>query len=94
MVAVDHNAVTVYFQAAYVHPVVIAGAATHQSGEEVVVRVQDVRRNSFSVYVQESRCRDNVHTTEQVAWMVVEKGKNIGRLLAQNMFLSALTWHS
>ena len=91
-VSVDHNAITVYFQSAYVRPVVIAGVATGQSLDELAVRVKDVTRTSFSLYVQEAHCRDVTHEAEQVSWMVVEAGLWGGGFEAGSVVLDDTEW--
>ena len=73
-VELDHNPVTVRLTGNYGNPVVIAGVPTRNGGHEIVVRVTDVQASSFSLYAQETRCRDNWHTAETASWMVVESG--------------------
>ena len=69
---VAHLVQTVRFSSAYRDPIVFVGVPTHNGGHEVVMRLTALSSDGFEVYADESRCRDDWHATEQVAWLVVE----------------------
>ena len=57
------------------NPVVIVGPPTRNGGDPCVVRVRNVTSNSFEVRIQEWLYLDQLHTVENVSYMVVEAGE-------------------
>ena len=87
-ISVDHNWVTVALRSYYFHPVVIAGVPSAYSdnaaGDEVAVRIRNVRHGNgcegwcFDIRVQEPPCKDDIHVSETISWMVMESGSWTG----------------
>jgi hypothetical protein len=57
-------------------PVVVMGTPSYRGGHPMMIRVINVTRNSFMWQMQEWTYLDNVHTTETISFMVVERGLN------------------
>ena len=60
----------------YTQPVVIAGVPTMNDGEPGVVSVSGVSANGFDIRFKEWPYLDGVHGLEDVAYMVLEKGRH------------------
>ncbi len=73
-VEVDHRAVTIELDHAFINPVVIATVTTVNGGQPMSARVMDVESDRFSIYLDEPRHLDGWHLIESASWMVVEAG--------------------
>ncbi|MEM7456262.1 MAG: S8 family serine peptidase [Planctomycetota bacterium] len=73
-VDVTHVWTTINLPFSFSNPIVVAGGSTRDGGHQGVVRVQSVTANSFQIRFQEWDYRDGNHTTENIAYMVIEAG--------------------
>mgnify|MGYP006280347925 CR=1 FL=1 len=73
-VSVDENWKTVRLNNYINNPVVVAKPLSYEGGDPAVVRIQNVRSNSFQIRVQEWSYLDDTHTTETVSYLVTRRG--------------------
>jgi len=55
-------------------PIVVLGPTTNSDPEPVITRLQNVTASSFEAKIVEWGYQDNVHATEEVHWIAVERG--------------------
>jgi hypothetical protein len=55
-------------------PIVVFGPTTNNDSAPVIARLRNVTSSSFEAKLQEWDYQDNVHATEAVHWMAVERG--------------------
>ncbi|HEB93934.1 MAG TPA: hypothetical protein ENI94_10825 [Gammaproteobacteria bacterium] len=65
---------SVTFSNTYVEPVVVAVNVSYNGGDPVLARVADVTTTGFKVRLQEWDSKDGKHTTEDIFYIVAEKG--------------------
>jgi hypothetical protein len=70
----NHQAKMVNLDHPFVNPVVILGTLSFNGPHASTVRVRNVESQSFEVFIKEWDYHDGPHTTETLAWMVVEAG--------------------
>jgi GH35 family endo-1,4-beta-xylanase len=58
----------------FADPVVFAQPLSRNGGDPAVVRIADVRKDRFSLYVQDAPNMDSYHVPEAVSYLVVENG--------------------
>ena len=76
-VSVDHNWKWVEFSEAFSDPVVVAKPLSYNGGDPAVVRIRDVDSTGFDIRIQEWDYLDGTHTTENVSYIVMERGNYI-----------------
>ena len=76
-VSVDHNWKWVEFSEAFSDPVVVAKPLSYNGGDPAVVRIRDVDSTGFEIRVQEWDYLDGTHTTENVSYLIMERGTYI-----------------
>ena len=76
-VSVDHNWKRVEFSEAFSDPVVVAKPLSYNGGDPAVVRIRDVDSTGFEIRVQEWDYLDGTHTTENVSYIIMERGTYI-----------------
>ena len=69
-----HGPREVVFSRAYTNPVVIAQPASFAGSQPAVIRITSVQSDRFTLYVQEAPNLDDIHTYENVSWLVLEAG--------------------
>jgi hypothetical protein len=70
--ASDWNSVS--FNQSYDDPVVVTGPVSYNGADPVTLRGKNVTEDGFEVQIDEWGYLDGVHTTEDVPWLVVERG--------------------
>lgn len=75
-VAVSDLGARVETRYTYANPVVVAFINTRNEGQSVDVRVTDVTRNSFRVFLQEPPGTEPTHPDEYVSYIVMEEGQH------------------
>lgn len=77
----DNAWILLQLETDFIDPVVIGGVPTAADSDEVVVRFRNLRRGQsdclgwcVDMMLQEPGCRDGMHRSESVAWMVIERG--------------------
>ncbi|MCF6364097.1 MAG: hypothetical protein L3J88_12310 [Gammaproteobacteria bacterium] len=65
---------SVTFSNTYTEPVVVAVNVSYNGGDPVLARVADVTTTGFKVRLQEWDHKDGKHTTEDIFYIVAEKG--------------------
>jgi len=73
-VSVDHNWKRVAFNDTFIDPVVVANPLSYNGGNPAVLRIRNVESTGFDIRVQEWNYLDGVHTTENVSYIVMERG--------------------
>eukprot|EP01052_Picozoa_sp_SAG31_P036120 SAG31_NODE_4461_length_3213_cov_3.575145_2_plen_965_part_01 len=73
-VQLRHQPLTVTLRNTYTNPVVFGGIPTYNGPHEAVVRIRSITANSFTMYLDEPRCKDGPHMFETVDWLVIEAG--------------------
>ncbi len=70
---------TIYFSGsrAFQHPVIIVSPPTYNEHEPCIVRIRNVTPYSFQIRIQEWLYLNWVHTSEEISFMVIEKGTHI-----------------
>jgi len=76
-VSVNHNWKRVAFNDTFIDPVVVANPLSCNENEPAVVRIGNVDATGFEIRVQEWDYLDGVHTTENVSYIVMERGSYI-----------------
>jgi len=76
-VSVDHNWKWVELNDTFIDPVVVAKPLSYNEGEPAVVRIQNVDSTGFYVRIQEWAYLNGTHTTENVSYIVMERGSYI-----------------
>lgn len=76
VISLDHNWQTITLKSSFADPVVIISPLTFNGGQPAVVRMQDVQNNQFQLRIQEWLYLNQLHVTESVAYLVVEKGRH------------------
>lgn len=71
-VSVDERIITITTTHNYYNPIIIAGPPQHRGGDPGLVRVNNVKSNSFDIQFQEWDYRDGNHTFEYVSYIVIE----------------------
>ena len=71
-VSVDEQWITVTTNQTYYNPVVLAGIPQHLGGDPGVVRIRNVRANSFDIRFEEWNYRDGGHAFEYISYLVME----------------------
>ena len=71
-VSVDEQWITVTTNQTYYNPIVIAGIPQHLEDDPGVVRIRNVRANSFDIQFQEWNYLDGGHAFEYVSYLVME----------------------
>ena len=75
---------TINFTKNFTNPLVIAGPPSYNDSHESVVRIQNVTANGFEIRVQEWDYLDGSHASENIDYVVIEKGLHIlsdGRII-------------
>ena len=76
-VSVDHNWKRVEFSEAFSDPVVVAKPLSYNGGDPAVLRIRNVDSTGFDIRIQEWDYLDGTHTTENVSYIVMERGNYI-----------------
>jgi Bacterial TSP3 repeat len=76
-VSVDHNWKRVAFNDTFIDPVVVANPLSYNGGDPAVLRIRNVESTGFDIRVQEWDYLDGTHTTENVSYIVMERGSYI-----------------
>jgi hypothetical protein len=76
-VSVDHNWKWVEFNDTFIDPVVVAKPLSCNENEPAVLRIQNVDATGFEIRVQEWDYLDGTHSTENVSYIVMERGSYI-----------------
>ena len=76
-VSVDHNWKRVEFSEAFSDPVVVAKPLSYNGGDPAVLRIRNVDSTGFEIRIQEWEYLDGTHTTENVSYIVMERGNYI-----------------
>ena len=71
-VTIDHNYTTVDLTQTYHNPVVVFGGIPMNESQEAVIRVENVTAGSFMVRIEEWEYNDDIHSPEEVTYMVIE----------------------
>jgi hypothetical protein len=56
-------------------PIIVAGPLSHNGGDPGVVRIRNVTSSGFEIRMDEYEYLDESHTTENVGYMVMERGR-------------------
>ncbi len=91
----NHTFKTVTLNNTYNDPIVFVGSISFNGGNAAVVRVKDVASNSFQWQVDEWEYLDEEHASEDVGYMVVERGEHImsnGAEVKAGSFLASTSW--
>jgi len=67
---------TISFANTYTDPVVIATSVSYKGSDPVNARVRNVTASNFEIRLQEWDYLDETHTTEEIIYIVAEKGQN------------------
>ena len=73
-VSIDHNWQTVSLTETFTDLVVVAKPLSYNGNHPSTVRIRNVTSSSFDIRIQEWDYLDGSHATEQVSWLVIEKG--------------------
>ncbi len=73
-ISIDHAWQRVDLERSFADPVVIVTPVSHNGGDPVTARIDDIDSTGFSVRLQEWLYLDDWHATEVVGYMVVERG--------------------
>jgi len=73
-VSVDHNWKRVEFNDTFIDPVVVANPLSYNGGDPAVIRIQNVDSKGFDIRIQEWDYLNGIHTTENVSYIVMERG--------------------
>jgi hypothetical protein len=73
-VLVDHTWQTVTFNQPFTDPVVVCKPLSLQDSDPAVVRIRNVDSNGFEIRVQEWDYLDDVHASETVGFIAMERG--------------------
>ena len=65
---------SVTYSNTYIEPVVVAVSVSYNGGDPVLARVADVTTSGFKVRMQEWDYKDGKHTTEDIFYVVAERG--------------------
>jgi hypothetical protein len=76
-VSVDHNWKWVEFNNTFIDPVVVAKPLSYNGGDPAVLRIQNVDSTGFDIRIQEWDYLDGTHATENVSYIVMERGSYI-----------------
>ena len=76
-VSVDHNWKWVGFNDMFIDPVVVANSLSYNGGEPAVVRIQNVDSTGFYIRIQEWDYLNGIHITENISYIVMERGNYI-----------------
>jgi len=66
----------VTYENTYTDPVVVALAVSYNGGDPTVSRVDNVTSTGFDIRLQEYDYKDGNHTTEDIVYLVAEKGRH------------------
>lgn len=72
----EQNWRSVTYLNTYTDPIVVALSPTYNGGDPVLARVRNVTTTGFDVRLQEHDYKDGNHTTEDITYIVAEKGVN------------------
>ena len=75
--SVDHNWKWVEFNDIFIDPVVIANPLSYNGGDPAVLRIRNVDSTGFYMRIQEWDYLDGTHSTENVSYIVMERGSYI-----------------
>ena len=73
-VDIDQNWKTVTLSSSFTDPVVVVGPPTYRDAEAGLVRIRNVQSNSFEIQFAEWTYADGEHGTENVPYLVLERG--------------------
>ena len=76
-VNVDHNWTTVQLKQAFSDPIVIANIMGFEGDHPSVIRIRNAGPSGFEIRVQEWDYLDGTHKTEQIGYLVLERGTHI-----------------
>ena len=76
-VSVNHNWKWVKFNDTFIDPVVVAKPLSYNGGDPAVLRIRNVDSKGFDIRIQEWDYLDGTHTTENVSYIVMERGSYI-----------------
>jgi hypothetical protein len=76
-VSVDHKWKRVEFNDTFIDPVVVANPLSYNGGHPAVLRIRNVESTGFDIRVQEWDYLNGTHTTENVSYIVMERGSYI-----------------
>ena len=71
---ITHKPKKITLNKTFINPIVICGDPSYNGKTHCIVRITNIKKNSFTAKLQESFKDDKKHTTEKVAWIVGEKG--------------------
>jgi len=74
-ISINHLWSPITFTKTYVDPIVIIAPPTRNGGNKSVVRMQSLTATGFDIRIQEWDYNDQWHMFEDVAYMVVERGR-------------------
>ena len=73
-VSINHTWQTVNLTKPFLHPVVVAKPLSYNGFHAATVRIRNVTPTSFDIVIQEWNYLDRWHMTEQVSYIVMERG--------------------
>ena len=76
-VQVDHNWKRIELNNTFIDPVVVANSLSYNGGDSAVVRIQNVDSTGFYIRIQEWDYLNEIHITENVSYVVIERGSYI-----------------
>ncbi|MEA1901053.1 MAG: fibronectin type III domain-containing protein [Thermodesulfobacteriota bacterium] len=76
-VSVDHNWKRVVLNDTFIDPVVVANPLSYNGSDPAVLRIRNVDSRGFDIRVQEWDYLDGGHATENVSYIVMERGSYI-----------------
>lgn len=90
-ITIDHQWQRVEFGRTFVDPVVIVKPLSGNGGDPATVRLDDVDGTGFSVRLQEWEYLDGWHVTEEVGFIVMERGRH---QLPDGRWVEAGSWET
>ncbi len=70
----NHLSQTIKLTNSYDNPVVFALPLSRNGGDSAIARIQNIKSNSFTAFLQEPEYRDGFHAGESFSYMVLEAG--------------------
>jgi len=67
---------TITLAGVYIDPVVVATPVSYDGADPSVIRIKSVTSTSFDIRIEEYESDDGSHTTEDVSYLVIEKGNH------------------
>ena len=72
--SINQNWVKVLFDNTFSQPIVVAGPATANENEPVLVRIRNIDNKGFEVRLQEWDYQNGIHAAETFSYIVMERG--------------------